>query len=50
MGQSAEEDFVSKVPVEIDMNCVVLVYGGKLFIEDCLISLKYSFEFITVSL
>jgi hypothetical protein len=24
------------------MNCVVLINGGKLFMEDCLISLKYA--------
>lgn len=41
LGQSPDEEFVSKVPVESNMNCVVLLNGGKLFIEDCLIALKY---------
>jgi F-box protein 11 len=39
-GQSPDEEFVTKVPVEPTMNCVVLINGGKLFMEDCLISLK----------
>ena len=37
----SDEEFVTKVPVESNMNCVVLLNGGKLFIEDCLIALKY---------
>ena len=39
--KSPEEDFVSKVPVEQAMNCVVLLFGGKLIMEDCLIALNF---------
>ena len=38
--QNPDEEFVSKVPIETSMNCVVLLNGGKLFMEDCLIALK----------
>lgn len=31
------------------MNCVVLLNGGKLFMEDCLISLKYNCDIIMFS-
>lgn len=41
IGQNPDEDFVQKVPIEPQMNCVVLLNGGKLYMEDCLIALKY---------
>lgn len=39
-----DEEFVLKVPIETNMNCVVLLNGGKLYMEDCLIALKYIYN------
>ncbi|CAD8139625.1 unnamed protein product [Paramecium pentaurelia] len=36
-----DEEFVSKVPIETNMNCVVLLNGGKLFMEECFIALNF---------
>ncbi|CAK85226.1 unnamed protein product (macronuclear) [Paramecium tetraurelia] len=36
-----DEEFVNKVPIDTGMNCVVLLNGGKLFMEDCLIALNF---------
>lgn len=41
MGQNPDEEFVQKVPIEDRMNCVILLNGGKLFMEECMIALKY---------
>ena len=35
-----ENELVNKFPIDPQMNCIILLNGGKLFIEDALLSLK----------
>lgn len=36
-----ENEYINKVPIDINMNCIILLNGGKLFIEDALLSLNF---------
>lgn len=38
-----ENELVNKFPIDPQMNCIILLNGGKLFIEDALLSLKFFF-------
>ena len=40
VGQSPDEEF-TRIAVQNISNCVVLLKGGKLFMEDCLIALNF---------
>ena len=41
----AENELINKFPIDSNMNCIILLNGGKLFIEDALLSLKLEFCF-----
>lgn len=36
-----ENELINKFPIDPQMNCIILLNGGKLFIEDALLSLKF---------
>jgi F-box protein 11 len=35
-----ENELINKFPIDPNMNCIVLLNGGRLFIEDTMLSLK----------
>ena len=36
-----ENELINKFPIDSSMNCIILLNGGKLFLEDALLSLKF---------
>lgn len=38
------QELVNKFEIDANMNAIILLNGGKLYLEDCMLSLKYLIE------